>query len=170
MKPSPLILLAFLAACHAPPRVERDPQPLLQTSELSYRVTRNRIGFAATIPYTFRNETGVAVHLRNCDGDTRPMLQKRRNGKWFDAWEPFLVRCESPPVVIEEGAVFSDTLHLVGAPPGSNVLPAFVFPEIEGVYRLVWFQALRASPDSTGGDAGRLEERYRVSNPFVLER
>lgn len=170
MKKTWTVLLVALAACSAPPQVERDPEPLLQTSELRYRVTKNRVGFAATIPFTYRNETGGAVYLANCDGDVRPMLQKQRNGKWFDAWEPFRTRCQSPPVVIQPGATFADTLDLMGAPPGSNVMPAFVFPEIEGVYRLVWFQAMESPPDSVGGAGARLEERYRVSNPFVLER
>jgi hypothetical protein len=98
------------------------------------------------------------------------MLQKERSGKWYDAWEPFGTPCVSPPVVIEPGATFSDTLALMGAPPGSNVLPAFVFPEIEGVYRLVWSQAFARPADSAGDEGQRLEERYRVSNPFVLER
>lgn len=170
MKAISLFFLATLLACGAPPQVERDPEPLMQTSDLRYQVTKNRIGFAATIPYTYRNATGGTVYLANCDGDIRPMLQKQRNGKWFDAWEPFRIHCESPPVVIRPGATFSDTLDLMGAPPGSNVMPAFVFPEIEGVYRLVWFQALSSPPDSSGGSGSRLDERYRVSNPFVLER
>ena len=162
---------ALLAACRPTPTVERDPGPLLQTDTLVYVLGRSDAGYSTRIAYTFRNETGQAVVLPNCDGDTRPMLQKERNGGWFDAWEPFRDRCVSAPVVIAPGGTFADTFDVFGAPPGSNVLPAFVFPEVEGVYRLFWVQA-RPAADSVGTpDMERtLDMKWRVSNPFVLAR
>jgi hypothetical protein len=151
--------------------VERDPEPLLQTDALLYELVRDEVGYSTRIAYTFRNGTGEAVAIPNCRKDTRPMLQKERDGRWYDAWEPYRDRCESPPVVIGVGETFTDTLDLFGAPPGSNVLPAFVFPEVQGVYRLFWVQA-RPAADSTGApDPGRrLDMELRVSNPFVLVR
>lgn len=155
------------AACSAPPSVERDPVPLIQTDALEYPLTRNEVGYRATIPYTFRNETGEAVVLPNCEGDVRPLLEVLRGGtSWFEAWKPYTVACESEAVVIAPGEIFTDTLHLFGTPPASNVLPTFLFPEVEGVYRLVWYQARAAS--DTSGALLPLEER--VSNPFVLLR
>lgn len=168
---APAVAALLLVACQPTPTVERDPAPLLQTDTLVYALVRSEAGYATRIAYTFRNETGEAVVLPNCNGDTRPMLQKERDGRWFDAWEPFRDRCESPPVVIGAGETFTDTFDVFGAPPGSNVLPAFVFPEVEGVYRLFWVQA-RPAADSTGApDMERsLEMGQRVSNPFVLVR
>ena len=160
-----------LAACTPAPVVERDPAPLLQTDALRYELVRDDVGYATRIAYTFRNETGETVALPNCQGDTRPMLQKERDGRWYDAWEPYRGRCESPPVVIGAGETFSDTFDVFGAPPGSNVLPAFVFPEVEGVYRLFWVQA-RPAADSAGtpDEARRFDMDLVVSNAFVLAR
>lgn len=168
---APVLAAALLAACRPTYSVERDPAPLLQTDTLVYALVRSEAGYSTRIAYTFRNETGEAVVLPNCDGDTRPMLQKERGGGWFDAWEPFRDRCVSPPVVIGPGETFADTLNVFGAPPGSNVLPAFVFPEVEGVYRLFWVQA-RPAADSAGtpDESRRLAMEQRVSNAFVLAR
>ncbi|HSG07790.1 MAG TPA: hypothetical protein VLA36_05520 [Longimicrobiales bacterium] len=160
-----------LAACRPAPTVERDPAPLLQSDALAYELRRDDVGYSTRIPYTFRNETGGDVVLPNCNGDTRPMLQKERDGRWYDAWEPFMDRCLSPAVVIRAGGTFTDTLDVFGAPPGSNVLPTFVFPEVEGVYRLFWVQARPASDSSgTPDETRRLDMRFVVSNPFVLVR
>ncbi|HKJ01657.1 MAG TPA: hypothetical protein VJ997_04360, partial [Longimicrobiales bacterium] len=77
----------------------------------------------------------------------------------------------SPPVVIGPGKTFTDTFDVFGAPPGSNVLPAFVFPEVEGVYRLFWVQARPAADSAGTPDLQRsLDMRLRVSNPFTLVR
>lgn len=165
-----LAVALLLTACRPTPTVERDLAPLLQTDSLVYELVRDDVGYSTRIPYTFRNETGAAVALPNCNGDTRPMLQKERDGRWYDAWEPYRDRCVSPPVVIGVGGTFTDTLDVFGAPPGSNVLPAFVFPEVEGVYRLFWVQA--RPTDSTGmpDETRRLDMDMRVSNAFVFAR
>ena len=166
-----LALAGLVTACRATPTVERDPGPLLQTDALAYPLARDEVGYATRIAYTFRNQTGETVVLPNCDGDTRPMLQKERDGRWYDAWEPYRGRCESPPVVIGPGKTFTDTFDVFGAPPGSNVLPAFVFPEVEGVYRLFWVQARPAADSAGTPDLQRsLDMRLRVSNPFTLVR
>lgn len=161
---------ALLAACSTPPAVSRDPGPLLQTEALSYELTEDDVGYRARIPYTFRNETGGPVYLVNCEGDVRPLLEMDRNGIWFPAWEPFGTGCQSPPVIVPEGGTYGDTLALRGARPGSNVMPAFVFPDVEGVYRMVWFQAY-AAYDTVSGEPGEpLPLEQRVSNAFVLLR
>lgn len=160
----------LLAACNPPPSVERDPTPLLQTDTLAYALVEDDAGFRTRIPYTYRNETGGAVYLANCDGDVRPLLEMDRNGIWFPAWEPFRTECLSPAVVIGPGETYVGTLHLRGAPPASNLLPVFVFPEIQGVYRMVWFQAYAAYDSATLQVSDPLPLEQRVSNPFVLVR
>ncbi|MDZ7779609.1 MAG: hypothetical protein U5R14_06670 [Gemmatimonadota bacterium] len=164
------ILLALLGtvACEPVPEVARDPDPLLQTSELRYRIERHDIGYSTQVVYTFRNDTGADVHLENCDGDIRPLLQVRREGRWVDAWRPLMRECASEPVVIERGARLTDTLEVVGAPPESNVSPSFVFEDVEGVYRLYWFQSRLVPEGESGGDASDPGIPWRTSNPFAL--
>lgn len=155
------VLLASVACC-APPSVERDPEPHTQTSGLEYALERHDIGYSSRIPYTFTNRSSATVRFGNCDQDIRPLLQVRRDGRWVDAWYPLMRTCESAPLEVPPGDVRADTLTLVGAPPGSNVSPNFVFEDVEGVYRLYWFQAELAEAARPPDDA------WRVSNPFVL--
>jgi len=162
-----VFLTLFLGACGGVPDVERDLGPLVQTSELRYRIERHDVGYRVDIPYSFRNETGDTVFLDHCAGDVRPLLQVQRGDLWVDAWFPFRWECGGAPIRIEPGGRFGDTLRVIGAPPGSNVLPAFVFEEVEGVYRLLLFQA-RAVPLGPDTVPGRIETGLRVSNPFVL--
>lgn len=160
-----------MAACSGPREVERDPAPLLQTSALTYTFERHDFGYSATIPYTYRNETDVDVVVDHCDGDVRPLLQIRRGDRWVDQWHPFMDGCSSPPLRIAPGERYTDTLRVVGAPPGSNVTPAFVFEDVEGVYRLYWFQARLSDSDpvAPGEESGAAALPWRASNAFVLE-
>lgn len=139
---------------------------MTQTSDLRYPIERHDIGYTARIPYELRNDTGGPMRLADCEGDVRPLLQVRRGEAWVDAWHPLATRCDGPPLVVAAGASFVDTLNVVGGPPGSNVSPTFIFEDVEGVYRLYWFQAGRA--DSIADDAEVSGDDWRVSNPFVL--
>ncbi|MEX2467273.1 MAG: hypothetical protein WD995_10205 [Gemmatimonadota bacterium] len=161
-------LLVAMAGCGSVPDVERDPVPLTQTLELRYPVERHDIGYSAQVSYTFRNGTDAAIRLADCVDDVRPLLQLRRDGRWVDAWHPRLTPCDGPPLVVEPGASFGDTLNVVGGPPGSNITPAFIFEEIEGVYRLYWFQAALASDSAVEEAESDIDTDWRVSNPFVL--
>lgn len=163
-----LLGLVALTACDSVPDVERDPEPLLQTSELRYPLERHDIGYSAQVVYTFRNDTDADIHLDNCRGDVRPLLQVRRDGRWVDAWRPLTRECESDPVVVEKGARLTDTLDVVGAPPESNVSPSFVFDDVEGVYRLYWFQARLVRDGEDAENAPDPGVPWRTSNPFVL--
>lgn len=165
-----LATAASVAACSPPPTVSRDPTALLQTDTLAYLLAEDEIGYRTRIPFTFRNETGGPVYLANCEGDVRPLLEMDRNGIWFPAWEPYRAECRSRPVVIAEGGTYGDTLALRGARPDSNVMPAFVFPDVEGVYRMVWFQAYATYDTITGQPGELLPLEQRVSNAFVLAR
>lgn len=157
-----------LGGCGGVPKVERDPGPLLQTSDLRYSFERLDIGYSASIPYEFRNRTGGNVYLRNCDGDVRPLLQVQRDGRWVDAWQPLTAGCESFPLVIRPGVTFVDTLRVLGAPPGSNVMPAFVFEDVEGIYRLLWFQAVSEYDPEHPETSTPLRLEHSVSNAFAL--
>jgi len=168
-----LIRLAavVLVAVACGPRVpERDTGALLQTAALRYELRRDELGYRVTIPWAFHNATGDTVWVPNCDGDVRPLLQVERNGAWFDAWTPFAGTCASPPVVVAPGDSLADTLHVFGGAAGSNLVPAFAFEEVEGVYRLLWHRALSAWDGASVDPADALPVAQRVSNRFLLER
>jgi hypothetical protein len=149
---------------------ERDADALLQTSALRYALHRDELGYRTTIPWTFHNETGDTVWVPNCDGDVRPLLQVERDGAWFDAWTPFARPCASAPVVVPPGDSLADTLRVFGGPAGSNLVPAFAFEDVEGVYRLLWHRALSSWDGVAIDPAAALPVAQRVSNRFLLER
>ena len=76
------IVLPVAVACESPLAVERDTEPLLQTSALHFELEWAEVGYETTIPYTFTNETSGPVFLVNCNGNTPPMLEVKRNGEW----------------------------------------------------------------------------------------
>lgn len=157
-----------LAACGSIPDVERDPEPLTQTPALRYEIVRHDIAYTARVPYTFLNDTGVDVRLADCATDVRALLQVRRGDRWVEAWFPPEPRCEGPALIVAAGESYHDTLRVAGGPPGSNVTPAFIFEDVQGVYRLYWHQAAFEGDGSAVGDAARSDGPWRVSNPFVL--
>lgn len=164
------LALLSASACGGVPDVPRDAEPLIQTSALRYVLTQDDLGYRTRLVYTFRNETGGPVYLPNCEGDVRPVLQVDRNGSWFDAWTPFRSTCESPAVVIGAGESRTDTLSLFAAPAGSNVVPTFVFPEVDGVYRLLWDRAVSRYEGGPLDPEALLPVAQRTSNRFVLTR
>jgi len=164
-----LALVLLAVACETPPP-ERDAGALLQTSALRYTLRRDALGYRATIPWSFHNETGDTVWIPNCGGDVRPVLQVERKGAWFDAWTPFADPCASPPVMLPPGDSLADTLHVFGAPAGSNLVPAFAFEEVEGTYRLLWHRAVSSWDGDAVDPASALPLAQRISNRFLLER
>ncbi len=165
-----VVVVVLVAAACAKPAPERDGNALLQTSALRYELRREVLGYRTTIPWTFHNETGDTVWLPNCEGDVRPLLQVERNGAWFDAWTPFSGACASPPVVVPPGGTLADTLRVFGAPAGSNVVPAFAFAEVGGVYRLLWHRAVSSWDGGPVDPASALPLTQRISNRFLLAR
>lgn len=159
--------LVALVSCGDVPDVARDPAPFLQTDEVRYDWTRHDFGYSTEIAYTYRNDTGVRVLLDACEGDVRPLLQVQRDGRWVDAWHPLMRNCPGEPLVIEPGDRWDGTVRVIGAPPASNVTPNFVFEDVEGVYRLYWFQA-RLEDGGPNGAPTVPDDLWRTSNPFVV--
>jgi hypothetical protein len=124
-------------------------------------------GLATEIPYVFHNRTGAPVFLVNCNGAFALTLERLEGDQWKVAWGPFLPLCLSPPIVIEAGARFADTLHVWGSPPNQNSAPSFDVADPSGTYRLVWNAALSSFQDRLPfGEPIPLS--YRVSNLFTL--
>lgn len=163
-------LLLIAAAGCARAELQRDVEAPLQTSDLRYELRRDELGYRTTIPWTFLNATGDTVWVPNCNGDVRPLLQVDRNGAWFDAWTPFSETCAGEPLVVAPGASIADTLHVFGAPAGSNLVPAFAFEDVEGVYRLLWHRAVSSWNGGPVDPSSALPLNQRISNRFLLER
>ena len=83
----------------------------------------------------------------------------QKAGEWVWAWNPLLLLCLSPPIVIEPDEVYRTTLDVVGIPP----------PDVSTAYRIAWGTGLSSyDPDRYPfGELIPLEER--VSNSFTLK-
>lgn len=160
-----LLVLVPAAACENGP-VDIG-SPLLQTEQEAYELRPAGKGFATEIAYEFENRTGGRVYLVNCLGGFGLALDRWEGGEWVRAWSPVLRSCLSPAIVIEDGEVFSDTLHVWGALPGTNAGPAFDTADPSGAYRIRWIEAYPSDRDDLGS-AHPIPEEYRVSNSFQL--
>lgn len=162
--------VATVAGCGSvgPLELDRDGEPLLRTDRTSYTLRPTDRGVEFSLPFTFVNRTGGRVYLVNCHGAYAHRLEKAAGNEWIGAWSPVLPLCLSPPIVIETGDTFADTLHIFGGDPSENVAPEFRVEEIDGLYRLVWSARSSYDPDAQGfGELLPLEQR--ISNAFELE-
>lgn len=160
------VLVAGCASVLEPP--ERDEDRPLQTDRLTYEIRRENDELRAEIPFTYTNRTGNTVFVVNCQGYAPPVLEKLVDGEWQLAWAAVTMSCLSPPIVIEPGETYKETLVVYAAEPGTRKAPTFEVAEIEGIYRLVW-HGLVHDYDQNRADFGEplpLEER--TSNSFVL--
>ena len=153
--------------CDAATGLARDGERLIQTESLAYDLRSDGLGLGVEIPYVFTNRTGAEVYLVNCGGAFALRLEWHVEGVWRTAWAPILTLCLSPPIVIESNATFGDTLHVWGAPPGSNYHPQFEVGDPSGTYRIVWGDALSSCQDHLPfGPQIPLESR--ISNQFTV--
>lgn len=166
---SRLALALLLVACAGvlePPAGDED-RPL-QTDRLVYELRRTDHELRAEIPFTYTNQTDATVYVVNCKGHAPPALEKLVDGVWVPAWSAVVPACLSPPIVIESGETYVDTLHVYAGLPETRVAPVFTVREIEGTYRLVWHDLVHDyDPDRPGFGVG-LPLEQRVSNTFSL--
>ncbi len=146
-----------------------EDERLIQTEELEYQLTPDWVGLSVEIPYTFTNSTGRRVYLPNCNGSFGIRLIREQDGEWITAWAPIRPACASPPIVIEPGATFANTLRAWGAPPDStNWGPNFDLDDPSGTYRIEWSRP-HFSYDANAPSSGTvLPFKARVSNRFSL--
>lgn len=107
--------------------------------------------------------------MTHCRGAFSVALEKRVAGEWTSVWSPAIPACLSrPPIVIDPGGTFRDTLHVRHA-AGDDVAPEIRASDLEGVYRIVIPAASRLSSPERCGDQ-QLPKEERVSNPFRVRR
>ena len=133
--------------CESSTEVELSPGPALVTDGTSFRLERfERLGstaYGVHIPYSFTNRTRTRVYLENCFGWFGSSLEMQQAGQWVRVWSQPLLSCESPPIVIERGEVFRDTLSASAALPGGSWQPQWIqAPEVSAAYRIVWLTGL----------------------------
>lgn len=160
-------LAAILLACSSP-TTPGASGPLISTDAYRYTLQWDSIGWSVDIPYSFTNRTSGVVFVINCAGNFGILLERLDGDEWTPAWGNSVNDCLTPPIVIERGAIYLDTLHVWGAPPGSDWRPRFDQVDPSGSYRMVWATAL-SSIDEVPYTAGDLiPYEYRISNEFVL--
>jgi hypothetical protein len=139
-------------------------EPALQTDGTTFRIyTDDRGRQRVDIPYSFANRTGGPVYLVNCNGEFSVGLSRLVDDEWRSAWAYARQMCLSPPIVIEPGAVYRDTLRVVNAPEAA--LPRF--DAVSGRYRFRWNDALSSYQDRLPfGEPLPLE--LRTSNEFEV--
>jgi hypothetical protein len=171
--------LAFvLAACTSPDESTaqgqvvpptRDAGALFQTDSLSYTLRDIGPGYEGLIGVRFTNTTGGTTYFENCNGATSLQLEKLVGGQWQPAWSPMIPLCLSPPITVAPGATYDSQINVFGGHPNSNTAPTFSVPDIPGVYRAVWTNALGSYREAGSGQFGpQLPFEQRVSNRFAL--
>lgn len=167
-----------LTACASPPAPTvardsvfvpaRDENALFQTDSLRYTL-REVVGFGyeTRIRARFTNLTGATAYFVNCNGATMLHLEKLAGEQWTRAWSPIVPLCLSPPITVASGQSYEFGVPLFAAKPDANAAPKFTVPEIPGVYRIVWSDALSSYQDKLPFGA-QLPLDQRVSNSFTL--
>jgi hypothetical protein len=171
---APLLGLA-LPACSATADLPTEPlvgeRPsenyALTVDRSRYRVRYSRPVFGLVINVTFTNRTSDDAWIPSCRSPNPPVLEKRENGQWVEAFVPVVLSCLGEPEVIAPGEHFRMRYEVVSGYPGSNVHPQFSVRQITGVYRLRWDIFAAYDPDDPGlGTLLPLDER--VSPPFGI--
>jgi hypothetical protein len=160
-----LAVLSSAYACDDPISVET---ALLQTGHPSYDLEVDAFGdLVGHVDYTFTNETGATVYVVNCQGQFHLWLEQWDGTKWVSAWSAFVPECLSLPIVLEPRQTFEDTVFIWSGCPASDLYPELDCDNPDGIYRIVWEDALSSYQDAL--PFGRqIPLVYRVSNSFEL--
>ena len=70
---------------------------------------------------------------------------------------------------LEPNAAYETAFRFYAGHAGSNVVPKFEVPEIDGIYRIVWTDVLSANRDDLSRSEALLAAPQRVSNRFLLK-
>lgn len=152
------------SAAHAPSAKR------LRTDSSSFRLRPDGPGWATTIDFTYGNPGPDTVYVVNCNGEILMRLQKRVSGEWKYAWYAEGNQCLSPPIVIPPGETLRGAAGIWGAEPGNPSYNTFRTDELEGEYRLVWFQPVHHYDPTAPRFGDTIPLADRVSNPFRFSR
>lgn len=136
----------------------------ITTDSAVYHLRSSADGYAGTIGVTYTNRTGGTVNIPACHSPHPPLLEKWVAGEWVVAYDPPVLMCITPPVVIQAGSSYSYTYRIVAGRTGSNSYPQFEVDEIPGTYRLRW----RALLSAGSGEPQPLPEEVTISETFEI--
>ena len=173
----PLAAAAWLAACQpgaddAPPGESATGAPThhFTVDSAGYTLRRDGDALATSIGFVFRNRLADTVSVVNCNGHVVMNLEKRVGEGWEPVWHGMTNACLSPPLVIAPGDSLAGRIEVSGADPGHPSLPVFETAELDGEFRLAWYQP-RLRYDAERGNLGdTLALADRVTTPFRLRR
>jgi hypothetical protein len=129
---------------------------------------RSDLGLEGEIPFSYTNTTGETVYVVNCNEFVPPMLEKQEGDMWVPAWGAAVPDCLDPPIVIQPGETYGDTLSIFSAHADRNMVPIFEVEDVEGIYRLVWPDVVYNYDMNRPGFGDPLPVQARISNRFVL--
>lgn len=160
--------MVFFAGCNVStttPNIVRDDDSLIQTDKDDYQFVPvgDHIGFS--VGYIYTNTQSDTLYIANCNGAFGVALQRRNGNVWTTIWSPELPACLSSPIVIAPNKTLSGQINISGAKPGASNFPDFPAGDLDGVYRLVFFDVVKHYRMGDGfGDP--VAEEFRVSNDF----
>lgn len=154
-----------------PPRNGGDGMEWIQTDSDRYRLVQEGSFLRTKIPYVYTNDAGTTIYIVNCRGVFPQRLERREAGRWVGTYGNAVRDCLSPPIVIEEGDTYADTLVISAGAYGSNISPQFDRADPTGTYRIVWGEGnVLTSFDENAQPFGEpIPEEQRISNLFRLE-
>ena len=155
--------------CRNPLAVREGEEPI-RTDRGEYVADRTGGGVSLDVVVRFTNPVAGPVNLPTCHGVHPPVLEKLVGGRWVSAYNPPVLACLGPPLVVREGDTLDYTYRIRGAPRGSNTYPQFEVPDVVGTYRLVWhiYDGDGAGYAGAEGSGRLLPLRQRVSNEFRI--
>ena len=153
----------------APAAADEGPTPPIRTDTTVFALTRDSLGWSAELPLAFLNVTADTLYAINCNGALTLAVERREGAAWTTFWAPMTNACLSPPVTIAPGAVLALDYAVWGAPPNTNVGPAFADTTFAGTYRLVWWNLVSRYDTDRPQFGDTVAVADRVSNEFTWE-
>ena len=141
------------------------PASRVWVDQTSYRIEHTASSRRATIVIFFENGEPVTVYLPRC-GDAGPLFRLDRliDGRWRQSYSPVCQLVQAPPIQVEPGRTWTDTIRIVEPrePRPSRLVEAFNEP---GDYRVV-IGGARAFDSRAWKFSDFLPESVRASGTF----
>jgi len=142
----------------------------IRTDSAAYSLRSDGPGWTTTIGFRYWNTGADTVYVVNCNGAILMNLQKREAGEWKDAWNAEGNQCLSPALIVPPGRELRGEVGIWGAEPGNPSYNTFKSAEVDGEYRLVWYQPVHHYDPRPGSFGDTIPLADRVSNAFTLKK